>query len=116
MRSQARRPAGLFVVGIGQHSVIPGQRPLVFLIAGEPSGDLLGARLMAAMKRKATGRVCFAGIGGERMIAEGLESLFPLHDLSLMGIAELLPRLPNLILRGCSRRRRRSGAGGRTWS
>ena len=41
----------------------------------------------------------FAGIGGDRMIAEGLESLFPLHELSLMGIAELLPRLPNLIRR-----------------
>jgi lipid-A-disaccharide synthase len=73
--------------------------PLVFLIAGEPSGDLLGARLMAAMKRKSEGPIRFAGIGGDRMIAEGLESLFPLHELSLMGIAELLPRLPNLIRR-----------------
>ena len=73
--------------------------PLVFLIAGEPSGDLLGARLMAAMKRKADGPIRFAGIGGDRMIAEGLETLFPLHELSLMGIAELLPRLPNLIRR-----------------
>lgn len=73
--------------------------PLVFLIAGEPSGDLLGARLMDAMKRKANGSIRFAGIGGERMIAEGLETLFPLHELSLMGIAELLPKLPNLIRR-----------------
>ena len=72
---------------------------MVFLIAGEPSGDLLGARLMAAMKRKSKGPIRFAGIGGDRMIAEGLESLFPLHELSLMGIAELLPRLPNLIRR-----------------
>ena len=56
-------------------------------------------RLMAAMKRKADGPIRFAGIGGERMIAEGLESLFPLHELSLMGVAELLPKLPNLIRR-----------------
>jgi len=80
----------------------PGLPPsgcLVFLIAGEPSGDLLGARLMAAMKRKSDRPIRFAGIGGDRMIAEGLETLFPLHELSLMGIAELLPRLPNLIRR-----------------
>jgi lipid-A-disaccharide synthase len=73
--------------------------PLVFLIAGEPSGDLLGARLMAAMRRKSDKPIRFAGIGGDRMIAEGLETLFPLHELSLMGIAELLSRLPNLIRR-----------------
>ncbi|UEM23888.1 lipid-A-disaccharide synthase [Skermanella mucosa] len=75
------------------------QGPLIFLIAGEPSGDLLGARLMAALKRRADGPVRFAGIGGERMIAEGLDTLFPLHELSLMGIAELVPKLPNLIRR-----------------
>lgn len=76
-----------------------GEGPLIFLIAGEPSGDLLGARLMAALKRRAGGPVRFAGIGGERMIAEGLDTLFPLHELSLMGIAELVPKLPNLIRR-----------------
>ncbi|UEM05890.1 lipid-A-disaccharide synthase [Skermanella rosea] len=75
------------------------QGPLVFLIAGEPSGDLLGARLMTALKRRAGGPVRFAGVGGERMIAEGLDTLFPLHELSLMGIAELVPKLPNLVRR-----------------
>ncbi|WP_371821912.1 lipid-A-disaccharide synthase [Skermanella sp. TT6] len=54
---------------------------------------------MAALKRRAGGPVRFAGIGGERMIAEGLDTLFPLHELSLMGIAELVPKLPNLIRR-----------------
>ncbi|EWY42151.1 lipid-A-disaccharide synthase [Skermanella stibiiresistens SB22] len=73
--------------------------PLIFLVAGEPSGDLLGARLMAALKRQSDGLIRFAGVGGERMIAEGLDTLFPLSDLSLMGIAELVPRLPNLIRR-----------------
>ncbi|MBI1205872.1 MAG: lipid-A-disaccharide synthase [Azospirillum sp.] len=73
--------------------------PLIFLIAGEPSGDVLGGRLMAALKRLSGGAVRFAGIGGERMIAEGLVSLFPLDELALFGLAELLPRLPNLIRR-----------------
>ncbi len=73
--------------------------PLVFLIAGEPSGDALGARLMAALKRLAGGSVRFAGIGGERMAAEGLVSLVPQHELALFGVFELLPQLPNLIRR-----------------
>lgn len=73
--------------------------PLVFLIAGEPSGDGLGAKLMAALKRLGAGRVRFAGIGGERMAAEGLDSLFPMDDLAVMGVAEVLPRLPLLMRR-----------------
>lgn len=73
--------------------------PLLFLIAGEPSGDALGARLMAACKRLTGGRVRFAGIGGEKMIAEGLESLFPMGELTLFGVFELLPHLPNLLRR-----------------
>jgi lipid-A-disaccharide synthase len=73
--------------------------PLVFLIAGEPSGDVIGGRLMAALKRATQGRIRFAGIGGERMMAEGLDPLFPLDELALFGLAELLPRLPNLLRR-----------------
>ena len=73
--------------------------PLLFLIAGEPSGDALGARLMAACKRLTGGRVRFAGIGGEKMMAEGLESLFPMGELTLFGVFELLPHLPNLLRR-----------------
>ncbi|MFV3073326.1 lipid-A-disaccharide synthase [Niveispirillum fermenti] len=73
--------------------------PFIFLIAGEPSGDVLGARLMAALKQATGGQVRFAGIGGERMMAEGLDSLFPMEELTLMGLAELLPRLPGLIRR-----------------
>jgi len=73
--------------------------PTLFLIAGEPSGDALGARLMASAKRLTGGRVRFAGIGGEKMIAEGLDSLFPMGELTLFGIFELLPHLPNLLRR-----------------
>jgi lipid-A-disaccharide synthase len=73
--------------------------PLVFLVAGEPSGDVLGARLMAALTRFAGGRVRFAGIGGERMAAEGLRTLFPVDDLAVMGFAEVLPRLVTIFRR-----------------
>lgn len=75
-----------------------GPGPLIFVVAGEPSGDALGARLMAALKVETGGAVRFAGVGGEGMAAEGLESLFPMADLTVMGVAEVLPRLP-LILR-----------------
>ena len=72
--------------------------PLVFLIAGEPSGDALGAALMRALRMRCSGSVRFAGIGGERMAAEGLQSLLPMQDLAIIGLAEILPRA-RLILR-----------------
>ena len=69
--------------------------PLIYLVAGEASGDILGARLMTAMRRRRTD-LEFAGVGGEAMAACGLASLFPLHDLALMGLLEVLPRLHHL--------------------
>lgn len=71
----------------------------VFITAGEPSGDALGARLMAALRRKVGGRIKFSGVGGPLMEAEGLKSLFPMRDLSVMGLAEVLPRLPRILRR-----------------
>jgi lipid-A-disaccharide synthase len=65
---------------------------LVYLLAGEHSGDALGARLMAAL-RAARPELRFAGVGGPRMQAEGLSSLFPMQDLAVMGFLEVLPRL-----------------------
>lgn len=76
-----------------------GAGPLVFLVAGEPSGDALGARLMAGLKAETDGTVRFAGIGGDAMAAGGLSSLFPMADLSVMGLAEVLPRLPRIVRR-----------------
>jgi lipid-A-disaccharide synthase len=73
--------------------------PLIYLIAGEPSGDLLGARLIAALREESGGRVRIAGIGGEAMRAAGLESLFPMAELSVMGLVEVLPRLPRILRR-----------------
>jgi lipid-A-disaccharide synthase len=70
----------------------------VFLIAGEPSGDRLGAALMAGLKELAPG-VEFAGIGGAGMQAEGLESLFPMSELSVMGLVEILPKYFDLKAR-----------------
>src|SRR3546814_2247467 len=73
--------------------------PLIFLIAGEPSGDQLGARLMAALKQETGGRVRFAGIGGELMTAEGLASRFPIRELAVMGFFEVLPHLFGIVRR-----------------
>lgn len=66
----------------------------VFVVAGEASGDRLGAALMAGLKSLT--EVEFHGVGGARMQAEGLHSLFPMEDLSVMGLAEILPRYPQL--------------------
>ena len=65
--------------------------PVLFLIAGEASGDKLGAALMAGLKQLAPD-VRFAGVGGPAMQAEGLESLFPMEELSVMGLMEVLPK------------------------
>ena len=63
----------------------------LYLLAGEPSGDKLGAALMAGLKELAPG-VEFRGVAGPAMQAEGMESLFPMEELSVMGIAEVLPK------------------------
>ena len=73
--------------------------PLIFLIAGEPSGDALGAKLIHALKEARGSNVRFAGVGGERMAAEGLQSLFPLQDIAVMGLTEVLPQLPRILRR-----------------
>lgn len=73
--------------------------PLVFVVAGEPSGDALGAAMMAALKRETGGAVRFAGIGGPAMEGEGLRSLFPMAELSVMGLIEVLPSLRRILRR-----------------
>jgi len=65
---------------------------LIYLIAGEASGDVLGARLMAALLARRP-ELRFAGIGGEQMTQHGLTTLFPMRDLALMGLLEVLPKL-----------------------
>lgn len=70
----------------------------VFIIAGEPSGDKLGGALMAGLKALRPD-VQFDGIGGTDMQAEGLVSRFPMEELSVMGIAEILPKYRALMAR-----------------
>ena len=68
---------------------------LVYLIAGEQSGDVLGARLIRAL-RDARPDLEFAGIGGPRMEELGFHTLFPMHELAVMGLLEVLPRIRRL--------------------
>ncbi len=67
----------------------------LFVLAGEPSGDRLGAALMAGLHDLAPG-TGFAGVGGPAMQAQGLASIFPMHELSVMGLAEVLPKYLHL--------------------
>lgn len=73
----------------------------VMLVAGETSGDTLGAALMISLRNSHGDRVRFSGVGGTRMEAEGLTSVFPMTDIAVMGPREVIPRLP-LILRRMS--------------
>ncbi len=72
--------------------------PLIWILAGEASGDVLGARLMAALRHRRPD-LRFAGIGGHRMQESGLESLFPMQELAVMGLVEILPRIRSLSRR-----------------
>ncbi len=71
----------------------------LYLIAGEPSGDRLGADLIRGLRALSDRPVELRGLGGAQMAAEGLESLFPIDELSIMGLAEVLPRVPSLLRR-----------------
>ena len=71
---------------------------LIYLIAGEASGDALGARLIAALRQRDPS-LTFAGIGGERMAEVGFTSLFPMRELALMGLIEVLPNIRRLARR-----------------
>ncbi len=68
---------------------------LVYFVAGEQSGDVLGARLMAAL-RSASPDISFTGIGGPRMVEQGLAPLFDMRELAVMGLLEILPRVLRL--------------------
>ena len=71
----------------------------VYLIAGEPSGDLLGSRLMRALESKTNGNVEFYGLGGDTMEHQGLKSLFDISDLAVMGLVEVIPSIPKVLKR-----------------
>ena len=71
----------------------------VYLDAGETSGDLLGSRIMRALKKQTSGNVVFNGVGGETMADEGLKSLFNIADLAVMGLLEVVPSIPRILSR-----------------
>jgi lipid-A-disaccharide synthase len=71
---------------------------LVYLVAGEASGDALGARLVHALRARRPD-LAFAGIGGDRLAEAGVPSLFPMRELALMGLLEVLPNLRRLARR-----------------
>lgn len=84
--SEIHRPAG------------DSSAPLIYLVSGEASGDVLGARLVSRLRAMRPG-IRFAGIGGERLAEQGVESLFPMRELALMGLLEVLPNLRSLARR-----------------
>lgn len=69
------------------------------VIAGEVSGDLLGGDLVAALRSMYDGNVSLVGVGGDALTVQGLNSLFDFSELSIMGLTQVLARLPNLIRR-----------------
>ena len=71
----------------------------IWLVAGEDSGDQLGAKLIPALDALAEGPIVYGGVGGEAMSAQGFPSLFPIDDVAVMGYLPVLARLPTLLRR-----------------
>ncbi|MBI1329453.1 MAG: lipid-A-disaccharide synthase [Alphaproteobacteria bacterium] len=75
-------------------------KPLtLMLVCGEPSGDQLGSELMMGLKALAGENVRIVGVGGPAMEKQGLKSLFPLDDTAVMGLREVVPRIPAILRR-----------------
>jgi lipid-A-disaccharide synthase len=79
-------------------SALPDKPLYLMLVCGEPSGDQLGGQLMTALKIVAGDSLRIEGVGGRMMAAQGLKSLYPVKDTAVMGLREVVPRIP-LILR-----------------
>jgi lipid-A-disaccharide synthase len=71
----------------------------IFLVAAEESGDRLGAMLMRELRSELGGRVSFSGVGGRGMAEQGLATLFPIDELSIMGFASIPRKLPMILRR-----------------
>ena len=71
----------------------------VFLVAGEESGDRLGADLMRALRQRTRGEVRFAGVGGRAMAAEGVSSLYSIDNLAMIGFMAIPRRAPGVLRR-----------------
>ena len=73
--------------------------PHIFILAGESSGDRLGAALMRRLREETNGTIRISGVGGEAMMAEGLEPVFPMQDIAVMGLVEIVPHLRRIRAR-----------------
>lgn len=72
----------------------------IFVIAGEVSGDVLGGSVLKSLQKNDDVTLSVRGIGGDNILASGLdESLFPMEELSIMGLAEVLPKIPHILKR-----------------
>lgn len=71
----------------------------IFITAGEVSGDTLGAQLMRSLKKDCPLPIEFYGVGGDQMQSEGMHSIFPMRELSVMGITEVLPKAAKILKR-----------------
>ncbi len=71
----------------------------VMIVAGEPSGDVLGGELLSALRARCERPISACGVGGHALAEAGLASLFPMSDLSVMGVSEVVPRLPLIQMR-----------------
>lgn len=71
----------------------------VFVVAGEHSGDSLGAKLIPALRARFSGSIVTAGVGGPKMAEVGFDSLFPIDDVAVMGAAAILKSLPRIVRR-----------------
>ena len=74
------------------------EKPInLMIVCGEPSGDALGAQLMARVRELAGDRVRFTGVGGLAMAREGFKSLYPLDTTAVMGLREVVPAIPAIL-------------------
>jgi lipid-A-disaccharide synthase len=78
---------------------LPAKPLTLMLVCGEPSGDQLGAELMQGLRALAGDNVKITGVGGPAMAAQGLKSLFPLDATAVMGLREVVPRVPEILRR-----------------
>lgn len=80
-------------------NTVPTKPLSLMLVCGEPSGDQLGAQLMSALRTIEGDRIKITGVGGRAMAAQGLETLFPLDDTAVMGLREVVPKIPVILRR-----------------
>ncbi len=87
------------IANASSFKAVDDQSPRVFLVAGEHSGDALGAKLLGELRRRCGSQLIVAGVGGQGMEEEGLAPLFPMEEVAVMGPLNILPKLRHIIRR-----------------